>query len=81
MDSFENEWILFARRFLIELNRVNLHSPSPTNSVGLVAYFHKVSIKLGQSLGLHIFRNLTEEKVNMATVSMSKSEPTICVNI
>ena len=31
-------------------------------------------------LGLHIFRNLTEEKINMAPVSMSKHGPIICVD-
>ena len=31
-------------------------------------------------LGLHIFRNLAEEKINMAPVNMSKSGPNICVN-
>ena len=42
---------------------------------------HKMTIEVGQcALGLHIFRNLAEEKVNMAAVNMSKREPIICVN-
>ena len=41
----------------------------------------KVPIEVGRpSLGLHIFRNLAEEKINMATVNMSKRGPIICVN-
>ena len=42
---------------------------------------HKMTIQVGQrALGLHIFRNLAEEKVNMAAVNMPKREPIICVN-
>ena len=42
---------------------------------------HKIPIEVGQPiLGLHIFRNLAEEKINMAAINMSKSRPIICVN-
>ena len=42
---------------------------------------HKMSVEVGQPVpGLHIFRNLTEEKINMAAVNISKREPIICVN-
>ena len=42
---------------------------------------HKISIEVGQPvLGLHIFRNLAEEKINMVAVNMSKRGPIICVN-
>ena len=42
---------------------------------------YKIPIEVGQPiLGLHIFRNLTEEKINMAVVNMSKWAPIICVN-
>ena len=52
----------------------------PANSVGLLAQFQKIPIEVGQHvLGLHIFRNFTEEKINMEPVNMSKSESTICV--
>ena len=38
-------------------------------------------MKVGQFvLGLHIFRNLAEEKINVAAVNMSKRGPIICVN-
>ena len=47
--------------------------PSPASSVGLLAHSHEIPIEVGQPvLGLHIFRNLTEEKINMAPVNMSK---------
>ena len=53
---------------------ISLHSP-------LLAQFHKIPIEVGQPvLGLDIFRNFTEEKINMAPVNMSKSGPIICVN-
>ena len=43
---------------------------------------HKMSIEVGQPvLGLHIFRNLAEEKMNMVAVNMSKREPIICANM
>ena len=46
----------------------------PANSEVLLANFHKNSIEVGRPvLGLHIFRNFTEEKINMAPVNMSKS--------
>ena len=42
---------------------------------------HKMSVEVGQPvLGLHIFRNLTEEKINMAAVNIPKRGPIICVN-
>ena len=42
---------------------------------------HKMPIEVGQPiLGLHIFRNLAEEKMNMTAVNMSKRGPVICVN-
>ena len=31
-------------------------------------------------VGLHIFSNLREEKINMAPVNMSKTGPIICLN-
>ena len=31
-------------------------------------------------VGLHIFSNLREEKINMAPVNMSKAGPIICLN-
>ena len=40
-----------------------------------------MSIEVGQlALGLHIFRNLTEEKINIVAVNMSKSRSIIGVN-
>ena len=34
---------------------------------------HKMSVEVGQSVfGLHIFRNIAEEKINMVAVEMSK---------
>ena len=43
----------------------------PACLVGLLAHFYKTPIKVGQTvLGLHIFRDLTEEKINMAPVNM-----------
>ena len=42
---------------------------------------HKMSNEVGQPiLGLHIFRDLAEEKINMVAVNMSKREPIICAN-
>ena len=42
---------------------------------------HKISIEVDQPvLGLHIFRNLAEEKINMVVANMSKRGPSICVN-
>ena len=42
---------------------------------------HKIPIEVGQPiLGLYIFRNLAEEKINMAAVNISKRGPIICVN-
>ena len=42
---------------------------------------HKMSVEVAQSVfGLHIFRNLEEEKTNMAAVNMSKRGSIICVN-
>ena len=70
-----------CKNFLIGWNRVNLHSPSPASSAGLLAYFCKMPFGVGQlALGFHIFRNLTEEKINMTPVNASKSGPIICVN-
>ena len=44
-------------------------------------YIHKMSMEVGQPVsGLHIFRNLAEEEINMAAVNMSKRGPIICVN-
>ena len=38
-------------------------------------------MEVGQPvLGLHIFRNLVEEKINMVAVNISKIEPIIFVN-
>ena len=40
-----------------------------------------MSMEVGQPvLGLHMFRNLAEEEINMAAVNMSKTGPMICVN-
>ena len=51
------------------------------SSAGLLSHFHKIQIKVGQPvLGLHILRNLTEQEINMAPVSMCKSGTIICVN-
>ena len=42
---------------------------------------HKMSIVVGQPVpGLHIFRNVTEEKINLVAVNMSKRGPIISVN-
>ena len=42
---------------------------------------YKMSTEVGQPvLGLHIFRNLAEEKIKMVAVDMSKREPIICIN-
>ena len=42
---------------------------------------HKIPIEVDQPvLGLHKFRNLEEERINMAAVTMSKRGPIICVN-
>ena len=47
----------------------------------LASPFHVMSSEVGQPvLGLHIFRNLAEEKVNMAPKNTSKSGPIFCVN-
>ena len=55
--------------------------PVFTSSAGLLAHFHEIQIEAGQSaLGLHIFKNLAEEKINMAPVNMSKSGPIVFVN-
>ena len=41
----------------------------------------KMPVEMGQPVfGLHMFRNLAEEKINMAAVNMSKRGPIICVN-
>ena len=46
----------------------------PASSVSLLDHFHKIPIEVGRPvLGLHIIRNLAEEKVIMAPVNMSKS--------
>ena len=40
-----------------------------------------MSIEVDQPVpGLHIFRDLAEEKINMVAVNMSKRGPVICVN-
>ena len=42
---------------------------------------HKMSVEVGQPvLGLHIFRNVAEEKIKMVAENMSKRGPIICVN-
>ena len=42
---------------------------------------HKMAIEMGQPvLGLHVFRNLAEEKIYMAAVNMLKRGPIICAN-
>ena len=42
---------------------------------------NKMSIEVDQPVpGLHIFRDLAEEKINMVAVNMSKRGPVICVN-
>ena len=42
---------------------------------------HKISIEVGQPVvGLHIFRNLSEEKIDMVAINTSKRGPIICVN-
>ena len=72
---------LFARKFLIGGNWASLHSQSPASSISLLAHFQVMSSEVGQPvLGLHIFRNLAEEKVNMAPKNTSKSGPIFCVN-
>ena len=41
---------------------------------------HKIAIEVSQPvLGLHILRNLAEEKLNMVAVNMSKRGPITCV--
>ena len=62
-------------------DRMEPSQPVFTSSAGLLAHFHEIQIEADQSvLGLHIFRNLAEEKINMAPVNMSKSGPTVFVN-
>ena len=40
-----------------------------------------MAVEMGQPvLGLHVFRNLAEEKIYMAAVNMSKRGPASCVN-
>ena len=53
-----------------------------TSQLGMHAStLRKMPVEMGQPvLGLHIFRNLAEEKINMAAVNMSKRGPIICVN-
>ena len=42
---------------------------------------HRIPIEVGQPvLGLHIFRNFTEEKIDLAPVHMSIRGLIICVN-
>ena len=71
---------------MIAWNQANPHSPSPASSAsplplnanpGGPAYQRRENI----ALGLHIFRNLAENKINMAAVNTSKSGLIICVNI
>ena len=52
-----------------------IHQP---HKIPIPIPIHKISIEVSQPvLGLHIFRNFTEEKVNMAPLNMSKSGPMI----
>ena len=67
---------------MIGWNKASLHLKSQASSVSLLAHFHKILVEVDQPvLDLHRFRNLTEEKINMASVNMSKGGPIICVNI
>ena len=53
----------------------------PASLIAFIAHFHKIPMEVGHSaLGLHIFGNLTEEKINMASLNMSKRGPIFCVN-
>ena len=54
-------------------------SPSPGSSVGLLAHFHKIPMEVDQpGLGLHIFRNFTVEKINMAPVNAKNWTNHLC---
>ena len=54
------------KKFLIRSNQVSLHSESPD--------FLKIPIEVDHPVfGLHIIKNLAEEKINMTPVNMSKS--------